>query len=80
VAEKSSPLAPNLSGVVGRKAASLAFNYSAALKRSGLTWDRNTLDRYLAAPSRLVPGTRMTVTLSDTQQRSALIAYLSKAK
>jgi cytochrome c len=80
VAGKPSSLAPNLAGVVGRKAASLPFNYSAALKRSGLTWDRNSLDRYLASPSRLVPGTRMTVTLSDTRQRAALIAYLSRAK
>jgi cytochrome c len=80
VAVKPSLLAPNLAGVVGRKAASLPFNYSAALKRSGLTWDRNSLDRYLAAPNRLVPGTRMTVSLSDTQQRAALIAYLSRAK
>lgn len=80
VAGKPSSLAPNLAGVVGRKAAALPFNYSAALKRSGLTWDRNSLDRYLAAPNRLVPGTRMTVTLSDNQQRAALIAYLSRTK
>jgi cytochrome c len=77
---KASRVGPDLAGIVGRKAASRAFNYSAALKRSGLIWNRNNLDRYLAAPSRLVPGTRMTVSLSDTKQRTALIAYLSKAK
>jgi cytochrome c len=79
-AGKPSPFGPNLAGVVGRKAASLAFNYSVALKRSGLVWDRASLDRYLAAPGRLVPGTRMTVSLSDTKQRKELIAYLAQTR
>jgi cytochrome c len=77
---RASSLGPNLAGVVGRKAASTSFNYSPALKRSGLVWDRKNLDRYLSGPIRMIPGTRMTVTLSDTKQRTALIAFLSKSK
>lgn len=73
-------IGPNLAGVVGRKAASTAFNYSPALKVSGLTWTRANLDRYLAGPSRMVPGTRMAVALSDGAQRGALLNYLSGRK
>lgn len=67
---------PNLAGVVGRKAAATQFNYSAALKQSGLTWTAQNLDRFLAAPSKTVPGTRMVISVSDAAQRKALIDYL----
>lgn len=73
-------IGPNLAGVVGRKAASTAFNYSPALKASGLTWTRANLDRYLAGPSRMVPGTRMAVALTDSAPRVGLINYLSGRK
>jgi cytochrome c len=70
-------LGPNLKGVVGRPAASTAFNYSAALRQSKLTWTRADLDRYLSAPAKLVPGTRMAIALSDPAQRAAVIKFLS---
>jgi cytochrome c len=68
---------PNLKAVVGRKAASTAFRYSPALMQSKLVWTAATLDRYLAAPTRLVPGTRMVIALPDTAQRAAVIKYLA---
>src|SRR6185369_6737889 len=52
---------PNLAGVLGRKAASTGFGYSAALKASGFTWDGATLARFLAAPTTVVPGTAMVI-------------------
>ena len=53
-----SGLGPNLHGLFGRKAGSVAgFNYSPALKASGLVWDAQTLDQFLAAPTTKVPGT-----------------------
>lgn len=71
---------PKHRGVVGRKAASVpGFNYSAALKRSGLVWDEATLDRFLTNPIKLVPGTRMYVSVTDDQDRADLIAYLKAA-
>lgn len=73
---KSARVGPNLAGVVGRKAASAQFNYSAALKKSGLTWTRENLDRFLAAPAKTVPGTRMVIGVTDAAQRKALIDYL----
>ena len=55
-----SGLGPNLVGVVGRTAGTLAgFNYSPALKASKLKWDEKALDEYLAAPTKKVPGSRM---------------------
>ncbi|GAC1344913.1 MAG: hypothetical protein NVSMB23_20390 [Myxococcales bacterium] len=68
---------PGLSGVVGRKAGSAAFGYSKALRDSGLTWDAATLDRYLAAPGKLVPGTRMVLAVPSAADRRKLIAWLS---
>jgi cytochrome c len=79
-ANRPSPLGPPLAGVVGRKAGTTAFRYSTALRQSGLTWDRKTLDRYLASPMSTVPGTRMTISLSNPQQRAAVIDYLGKQR
>jgi len=70
-------LAPGLPGVLGRKAGSTQFNYSPALRASRLTWTRANLDRFLAGPGRLVPGTRMVIAVSDPAQRAAIIDYLA---
>lgn len=72
--------APNLHGVVGRKAGSTQFAYSAALKASKLTWDPATLNTFLKAPSKLVPGTRMVIAVTNDTQRANLIAYLATLK
>lgn len=70
-------MGPNLHGLFGRPAGSAAgFNYSPALKASRIRWDGKTLDQYLAAPTRMVPGTRMVVKVADPARRAALIAYL----
>ncbi len=68
---------PNLSGVFGRPAGSVAgFNYSPAMKASGLKWDDKTLNEFIAAPMKKVPGTRMPIGVADPAKRAALIAYL----
>jgi cytochrome c len=71
---------PNLRGVVGRKAAAATFNYSTALKQSTITWTKANLDRYLAAPTKMIPGTRMVIAVSDAAQRAVLVKYLSQTK
>lgn len=73
-------IAPNLAGVVGRKAASTAFRYSDALKGSGKVWTRASLDTFLAAPMQVVPGTRMVIKVADPAERAAIIDYLAKTK
>ncbi len=74
-------IGPKHRGVVGRRAGSVGdYNYSAALKASGLTWDRETLDRWLSNPSALVPGTKMYFKLDSAQDRADVIAYLEQLK
>ena len=72
-----SVVGPNLHGLFGRKAGSVAgFSYSPALKASGIVWNAKTLDQYLTAPTTMVPGTRMVVKVADPARRAALINYL----
>jgi cytochrome c len=72
---------PRHRGVVGRRAGSIAgFDYSKALKNSGLTWDEATLDRWLIDPGALVPGTRMFYEVEKPQDRADLIAFLKQQK
>ena len=72
-----SVMGPNLHGLMGRQAGSVAgFKYSPALKASKIRWDEKSLDEYLAAPTKKVPGTRMVVKVADPARRAALIAYL----
>ncbi len=68
---------PLLAGIVGRHAASLGgFGYTAALRASALTWDIATLDRFLAGPQVLVPGTAMLASIADATDRRDIVAYL----
>jgi hypothetical protein len=68
---------PDLGGVVGRKAASGAFNYSQALVDSKLTWDPATLEKYLADPAGMVPGTIMGGVVPQAEDRVKVIAFLA---
>lgn len=68
---------PSLAGLFGRPAGSLeGARYSPGLKASGITWNEQTLDTYLANPRIAVTGTTMTVSVADAAQRGAIIAYL----
>src|SRR5262245_4187100 len=74
-------IGPSLAGVAGRKAGSLAgFHYTPAISGSGLTWDAKTFIQFLEDPSKLVPGTAMTVMLPDKMGRANLFAYLATLK
>jgi cytochrome c len=74
-------LGPKHRGIVGRRAGSIEdYTYSPALKNSGLTWDKATLDRWLSNPSELVPGTKMYFKIDDPQNRADIIAYLEQLK
>ena len=68
---------PSLAGVFDRKAGSLAgYNYSPAMAQSGLSWDEKTLDVFLTASTKEVPGTSMSVSLPNATDRANVIAYL----
>ena len=72
---------PSLKGIVGRKAGSREdYRYSAAMKRSDVTWDPTTLDTYVADPQAFIPGNRMAFAgIGDKAERDDLIAYLMLA-
>lgn len=68
---------PSLAGVVGRPSAGdPTFGYTRALQDAKLTWDADSLNRFLAAPMQAVPGTAMAVAVEDPEKRLDLIAYL----
>ena len=70
-------IGPSLAGVFGRTSGSVpGYNYSAALKNAHLTWDQQTLDKFLQSPSGLVHGTKMFATVPDAATRQRVIAYL----
>ena len=71
-------LGPSLFGVYGRKAGAVeGYRYSNALKKSGITWNEDFLNRYIADPQGVIPGGRMPYSgMPDAQGRKALIAYL----
>jgi len=72
---------PRHCGLLGRRAGSVpGFDYSPAMKRSGIVWSRATLDRFLANPAATVPGTSMGYAgVKDGKERSDLLAYLESA-
>jgi len=71
---------PELNGVIGRHSGSVeGYNYSAANKNSGLTWDEATFREYIQNPKAKVPGTKMIYAgLKDEQKINDLIAYLKQ--
>ena len=72
---------PRHCGLLGRRAGSVpGFEYSAAMKKSGIVWTAKTLDRFLADPPHRVTGTTMTYAgVADPKERADLIAYLRRA-
>ena len=79
--EAKSLAGPELNGIIGRKASSVAgFTYSPANIASGITWTPEKLFQYLEKPQRVVPGTKMAFAgLSKAQDRADVIAYLTTA-
>lgn len=67
-------------GVFGRKAGAIeGFPYSAAVRKSKVVWNEQTLDRWLANPEAFIPGQRMGYQVPDATDRADVIAYLRKA-
>jgi len=73
---------PGLFGIFGRPAAQVAgFDYSEALKASGITWSAATLDAYIKHPKGFVPGGKMKFDgLEDAKERADLIEFLQSKK
>lgn len=73
-------IGPNLSGVVGRRVASLKSypDYSPSLRQLGGVWTRERLDAFLKEPRSVAPGTAMDFAGDvNDEERTAIIDYLS---
>jgi cytochrome c len=72
---------PSLHGIFMRKAAELAdFRYSPAMKRSGVVWTPETVEKYIADPQAMIPANRMPYAgMANAGDRADLVAYLVKA-
>ena len=69
---------PQLTGVIGRLAGTTEdYQYSDAMKNSGVVWTREKLAAYIEAPKKVVSGTRMIFWgISDPEKIENLLAYL----
>lgn len=80
---------PNLFGVVGRKAGSVAdFKYSKGMQALDLTWDTGLIATYIENPTNFLRDqtgdakakSKMTFKLKDEQDRKDVAAYLATFK
>jgi cytochrome c len=68
---------PRHRDVLRREAASLSdCDYSDALKSANITWNEETLDKWLTDPQAVAPGAKMFFHLDNPQDRADVIAYL----
>jgi cytochrome c len=71
---------PNLMGVIDRTAGTVAgWEFSPALKASGLVWNDENLHKWLTDPLAFVPGSTMTMKLPNRIEREDVIAYIRSA-
>jgi cytochrome c len=77
----STAAGPNLHGVFGRKAGTAeGFEFSDAMKNSGIVWDETTMAEYNRDPKGKVPGTKMVFNgVKQAAQLADLVAYLKQA-
>ena len=73
---------PTLWGVMGRRIAGAPdYVYSEALRNQQGTWDRATLDRFLASPQEFAPGVNMTFGgVRNAADRKAVLDFLETLK
>ena len=72
---------PSLRGLIGRKAGSVpGYAYSSAMKNANVTWNDDTLSKYLSDPKAFIPGDKMVFTgIKDPSRLGDLLAYLNQA-
>jgi cytochrome c oxidase assembly protein subunit 11 len=74
-------IGPPLGAVFDRAAGSVpGYPYSQALKRAGLTWTIANLNRWLADPQAMAPGTKMPIKVLEANSRRDIVAYLEHVR
>lgn len=73
-------IGPNLHGLFGRVAGSVSgYNYSDAMRSSGVTWLEDTLMEYLENPKTFIPKNKMPFPgLKSQADREDVISYLKQ--
>lgn len=69
---------PELNGIIGRPAGvTTDYQYSDAMKNSGVVWTRDKLAAYIEDPKAVVSGTRMIFWgISDREKIENILLYL----
>jgi cytochrome c len=74
---------PELNGIVGRKAASIAdYTYSPGMKKlgdQGFVWSEANIDKWISDPKAMIPDSPMALAFQgvpDAGERADIIAYL----
>jgi cytochrome c len=78
IKEEQSTVGPSLFGIFGRKAGTQDdYRYSPAMKRSGITWNKQTLNNFLTDPQKLIPANRMPFDgIPNLKDRNDLTAFM----
>ena len=73
---------PNLFDIVGKPAGAIeGYDYSAALKNSGLTWNDKNLIGFMANPEQFIKGTKARFPgLKTAKQKADILAYMKTLK
>ena len=70
---------PRLRGVYGRTSGTVpSFKYSDALKNARITWDDQSLDKWLTDTEKLVANNDMAFQVGNADERRQIIAYLKQ--
>ena len=72
-------IGPTLVGVVGRVSGTAPdFEYSEAIRKAAIKWDKATLDKFLTTPNSVVSGTKMSFPgLKDRERREAIVEFVA---
>jgi cytochrome c len=71
---------PHLQGVYNRPAGTVQnFPYSAALKGAHITWNDQTLEKWLTDPDAFLPGNNMDFHVPRPQERKDIIAFFKQS-
>jgi len=71
---------PQLKGIYGRTSGAISgFPYSDALKKANITWNDQSLEKWLTDPDAFLPGNNMDFLVAKPQERADLIAYFKKS-
>ena len=78
---KKHKVGPLLVGIIGRKAGAADgyTKYSKDIKEAGIIWDEANLDKWLAKPKGMYPGTKMLYPgggVKKAEDRADIIEYL----